>query len=165
MHNGTGPPPRSARFVAPQLDTLVAVAGTQLAPVKALTLRDLTFTATREGMLDGRWATPSGGDWALNRNGAVFVEGSEGLVVERCTFTRLDNTALFLSRYNRGANITANEFVWLGQNAMAAWGETDGVDGTGGRQPRGTHVVGNVCHELGHYQKQSSCWFQASREP
>ena len=137
------------------------MAGTQLDPVKRLTLRNLTFTATRETMLDGRWTTPSGGDWALNRNGAVFVEGSQGLVIEHCTFTRLDSTALFLSRYNRGANITENEFVWLGQNAMAAWGETDGVDGTGGEQPRGTRVVGNVCHEIGHYQKQSSCWFQA----
>jgi len=91
----------------------------------------------------------------------VHVQGSEGLLVERCTFTRLDNTALLLSRHNRRASLIQNEFVWLGQSAMAAWGETDGVDGTGGDQPRGTQVVGNLCHEIGHYQKQSSCWFQA----
>ena len=44
---------------------------------------------------------------------------------------------------------------------MVAWGETDGIDGTKGNQPRGTLVKSNLCHEIGLYEKQSSCWFQA----
>jgi hypothetical protein len=44
---------------------------------------------------------------------------------------------------------------------MASWGYTDEHDGTSGEQPRGTVVSNNVCHELGVYQLQSSCWFQA----
>ena len=44
---------------------------------------------------------------------------------------------------------------------MAAWGYTDEHDGTGGEQPRGTVVSNNVCHELGVFQLQSSCWFEA----
>ena len=46
-------------------------------------------------------------------------------------------------------------------NVLAAWGVTDGIDGTSGEQPRGTVVDGLFCHELGQYEKQSSCWFQA----
>jgi hypothetical protein len=29
-----------------------------------------------------------------------------------------------------------------------------------GTQPRDTLVESNLCHEIGHYQKQSSCFFQ-----
>lgn len=36
-----------------------------------------------------------------------------------------------------------------------------GIDGTGGEQPRFTTIAGNIIHELGHYQKQSSMVFQA----
>jgi hypothetical protein len=31
----------------------------------------------------------------------------------------------------------------------------------GAAQPRGTVVEGNICHEIGLWQKQSSLWFQA----
>jgi hypothetical protein len=89
------------------------------------------LTASTAGLLDDLWTTPSGGDWALNRNGAVFVEGSERMVVQGCTFRRLDGTALMLSGYNRNATVKGSEFVWLGQNAIASWGDTEGVDATG----------------------------------
>ena len=36
-----------------------------------------------------------------------------------------------------------------------------GVDGSAGNQPRGTTVRGNLCHEYGLHQKQSSCVFMA----
>ena len=43
-------------------------------------------------------------------------------------------------------------------------GFTNGNDGTGGEQPRFTQVTENLCHEIGHIQKQSSFYFQAPRE-
>lgn len=36
-----------------------------------------------------------------------------------------------------------------------------GIDGSDGNQPRGTQVIGNLCHEYGYNQKQSSCVFMA----
>ena len=36
-----------------------------------------------------------------------------------------------------------------------------GFDARGGNQPRGTHVVMNLAHELGIYTKQNSFFFQA----
>lgn len=88
------PPPPTTEFVAHQLDMLVNVSGSRGKPVVGFEIRNITFTGTVQTLLDGRWTTPSGGDWALNKNGAVFVEGSEGFVIDGCTFTRLDNTAV-----------------------------------------------------------------------
>ena len=44
----------------------------------------------------------------------------------------------------------------------AAWGDTDGHDGTKGNQPRFTTLARNFVHEIGIYEKQSSMWFQVS---
>ena len=73
----------------------------------------------------------------------------------------------------RGALVQNNEFVWIGDSVMASWGYTaplgteaagdailkqykSGIDGTGGEQPRGTKVLSNFIHKLGHFEKQSS---------
>ena len=93
-------------------------------------------------------------------------------------FTRLDGNAVFIGGYNRGAVVTTNEFVFIGDNVIAQWGDTSAVlnenkslsvpggwkigpDGRGGDQPRGTKIIGNVAHEIGLWQKQSSLYFQA----
>jgi hypothetical protein len=89
------------------------------------------------------WGVPSGGDWGLYRGGALFFEGTEDCVVKHCTFTRLDNNAIFLSGYNRRTTLADNDFAWLGLSAMAGWGYTDEHDGTGGQQPRDTSVLRN----------------------
>ena len=50
---------------------------------------------------------------------------------------------------------------WLGQSAIAAWGKSDGPDGTSGEQPRGLLVEANVARELGVLQKQSAFFVSA----
>lgn len=97
------------------------------------------------------------------------VQGTVGLLIEDCVFSRLDGNAVMLSGYHRNATIQRNEFVWLGSTAIAQWGNTEGVpevpgegwDGTGGDQPRGTNILFNFAHELGIWEKQSSFYFQA----
>jgi len=44
---------------------------------------------------------------------------------------------------------------------MVSWGFIQGMDGTDGNHPRFTKVLGNLVHELGQFEKQSSPWFQA----
>ena len=125
-------------------------------------------------------------DSFVQRRGAVYLEGTENVTIEACLFTRNDGNAVMLSGYNRNTLLKDIEAVWNGDSVFAAWGLTDGIDGTSGEQPRGTVVDGMFCHELGQcvspvivprqiivmyallltgrvgsYEKQSSCWFQA----
>jgi len=119
---------------------------------------------------------PSGGDWALQRSGAILLTGTEGTVVDGSLFLRVDGNGVFLSDYNRDATISNSEFAYIGDNAMAGWGSTGncldanctrklawevGPDGRQGNQPRRTHIIGNLVREIGLWQKQSSMWFQA----
>eukprot|EP00537_Pseudo-nitzschia_pungens_P000096 CAMPEP_0172370382 /NCGR_PEP_ID=MMETSP1060-20121228/37386_1 /TAXON_ID=37318 /ORGANISM="Pseudo-nitzschia pungens, Strain cf. cingulata" /LENGTH=1053 /DNA_ID=CAMNT_0013095627 /DNA_START=190 /DNA_END=3351 /DNA_ORIENTATION=+ len=123
---------------------------------KNIRLEGLSFRDQAATYLDGDWSAPSGGDWALRRGGAVFVENSSNVTIRGCRFFRLDGTAVFLSRRTRHVSILNNRFEWLGENAVATWGDTDGYDGTSENFPLHTLVEGNVMRELGIYQKQSS---------
>lgn len=157
-YNGTGVPP--SVVAVPTLAVLFHFDGSQEAPLQNVTLANLTLIDTRPTFMDPR-SNPSGGDWSLERIAAVLMEGTEDCVVYGCEFVRLDGNALLLSAYNRRAQVVQNRFSWLGQNAMASWGRTLYNDGTDGNQPRFTLIEGNFIHEIGHYQKQSSCFFQA----
>ena len=144
------------------------VAANQSHPVRSLQLVGLGFRDTAPTYLEPH-GVPSGGDWALERLAAVFLEGTENLNISSCTFSRIDGNALMLSKYHRNALIADNVFEWTGGSAMAAWGYTDelsqngqlGWDGTGGDFPQFTKVVNNLIRETGVWEKQSSCWFQA----
>merc|ERR1711988_1532419 len=117
---------------------------------------------------------------ALDRMAAVFLQGTEGAVIDSCTFERLDGNAVMISGYNRNATVQNSDFAFVGGNAIAAWGYTNetssdpgrpgvflenapdaGVDGTDGEHPRYTTVIGNLAREVGLYEKQSSFYVQA----
>ena len=83
--------------------------------------------------------------------GAVMLEGVEDTLIARCSFTKLDSNAVFLSGYSRRAVIANNSFTWLGQNGIASWGKPLYNDGTNGDQPRGTVVRSdNETHTTSH---------------
>jgi len=156
---GDGSPPSS--LTIPFLHTFFSLYGSQEYPVRNVSFQGITFTGGRPTFMEPR-GQPSGGDWALERLGALLLEGTEDVDISLCLFTRIDGNAIFLSGYNRGTVIQRNEFVWLGQTAIASWGRTDEYDGTGGQQPRHISLLGNFAHEIGIYQKQSSFYFQAA---
>ena len=150
-----------ATVVVPTLATLFSLSGTQAQPVVGVTFEGLTFTASRPTFMEPR-TNPSGGDWSLEREGAIKLEGTERCVMRRNYFTRLDTNAISINGYNRHTTVDVNEFVWLGQSAVTSWGRTEGNDGTSGNQPRYSVITNNFCHEIGHHQKQSSFYFQAT---
>ena len=159
-YNGTGSPPSSDAVVVPQLANFVELRGSQERPIRNVTIRGITVRASRPTFMDPR-GNPSGGDWSLERLGAILLEGTEGVTVENCFFTHLDGNAVSINGYNRGLRIASNEFVNLGQNCIAAWGRADSNSGLAGNYPSGTVVEDNFAHEIGHIQKQSSFYFQA----
>ena len=163
------PPPGDEWVAIPAANhTLIDTRGTQANPVVNLTLRGLGLRDTAWTMLQPH-GVPSGGDWALERMAALFLEGTESLVAEGLRFERVDGNAMMLSKYHRNATVRDSEFAWLGGSAIALWGYTDelsdggahGYDGTGGDFPLRTTIEGNLFREIGIWEKQSSAVFQA----
>ncbi|GBG29319.1 Hypothetical Protein FCC1311_055412 [Hondaea fermentalgiana] len=142
-------------LVVPVLQTLVSIHNVSNVTLEGIGLRDARATYLE------RYGVPSGGDWALYKGAAVMVEDAESVRISRCNFVRLDGNGVLLYGRVRKAILEENEFAWLGESAMAAWGRTREWDGRDGRQPRGTVVRRNVVREIGIYEKQASAWFQA----
>lgn len=157
FHNDTPgtPPPSTWEWEVPVLSTLVNITGAD-----DVTLDGITFTAAAATYLAPH-GLPSGGDWGLARQGAVFISNANRVTLSSNTFTRLDGNAVFLSGFTRNVTISKNEFSWLGESGVASWGYSDGVDATAGMQPWGTVMSDNLCREIGQYEKQVSCYFAA----
>jgi hypothetical protein len=170
FHNGTGSPPRGSEggtfLVATQIRELVTIVGTPAKPIRGVAVANVGLRdAAASFFPPAVWGVPSGGDWALYRGAALLIEGAEGVLVQNSTFRRVDGNGVLLSGYTRNVTLDQNEFSWIGDTAMAAWGRTpfgeQSYDATGGEQPRGTRVTRNWAHEVGIQQLQSSMWFQA----
>jgi hypothetical protein len=150
----------TTQLVASTLITLISLRGDRGAPIADVTISGLTFSSTRPTFMQ-KYRVVSGGDWAIYRGGAVQASHSEGFVVELCTFRSLGGNGLILDGANMRATFRYNEFVDIGDSAMAAIGETAGIDGYS--EPRSanfTSVVGNFVHEIGLIGKQVSGWCQ-----
>ena len=170
-YNGTGVPPASTTVVAPQQQVLVNMTGTQWDPVKDVRLSGVTYTAASYTYMNPH-GVPSAGDWALERYSAVFLQGTEGALIDGCTFDRLDGNGVMISGYNRYATVQHSDFSYMGGNAIASWGftnETDtdpgrpgvailnapqaGVDGTDGEHPRYNQVRYNYASICGSWDR------------
>ena len=169
-------PTGDERWVATQQRVLININGSMQRPVVNVTIAGLSFADTRYTYLDPH-GMPSGGDWALQRSGAITAEGTERLNITHNEFVNIDGVGISLNGYHRNATITRNDFSLVGDSAMAAWGHTGsclnenctqklpykvGPDARGGEQPHGTLVARNLVREIGLWQKQSSFWFQAT---
>ena len=143
-----------------ELQTLFNIKGTMDRPVYNISLINITFTQTEPTYFE-KYEVPSGGDWAIYRGGAVFVEGVDGFTIQQCLFDSPGGNGLFLSNYVRNAIVEANEFRYAGDSSIAAVGSTELIDGTSGNQPRGTKLTNNLIHESGVFGKQTSPYMQS----
>jgi hypothetical protein len=135
--------------------------------VSNVTFAGLGFTAGAPTFMAAR-GVPSGGDWALERDGVLLLEGTEDVTVTGCAFESIDGNAVFLSGWNRRATVANSSFANLGQSAVASWGRTSGPEdaaqgfnATALDLPLFSLVTGNIAHDIGQIQKQSSFYFQA----
>jgi hypothetical protein len=141
---------------------LLNVSGAANVSLVGLGFRDSAITYLEPHSL------PSSGDWAIARQAAVFLEGTDDALISNCSFLRLDGVALMLSGRNRGAEVSDSHFAFLGESAIALWGHTSGgplplvgPDTRDGNQPRGTRILRNIFREFGIFEKQSSAYFRA----
>ena len=89
------------------------------------------------------------------------VENASGVAITGCAFPAAGGNAVLLNGHVRATSILDSEFTKSGDSAIVALGYADGIDGTGGRQPRGTLVKGCVMSDVGVFGKQSACFSQA----
>jgi len=174
--NATSSPSPTDLFEVVTTKVLINCSGTQAEPVVNFTMKGIAIKDTAYTFLDPH-GSPSGGDWSLQRTAAVMVAGTEGGVIDSSLFSRLDGIGVFITGYNRNLTISNNTFEWLGSSSIAAWGDTSyslnanqsrsiqwprGPDARDGNQPRGTRIIGNIVHDIGIFEKQSSFYFQAA---
>ena len=141
------------------IDQIFTIEGTMDVPVKNISLVNVTFAHTASTFLE-KYEVPSGGDWAIHRGGTVFIEGVDGFLLQNCLFFSPGGNGVFLSNYVRNAVIEGNEFVYVGDTAIAVLGTAELIDGTLGNQPRGTQILSNLAHEVGIWGKVAAAYFQ-----
>lgn len=108
------------------LTELVALKGSEAAPVKDITLRNLqltgtarTFMRTKEPLLRS--------DWTIYRGGAVLIEGAEDCRISNCFFNETGGNAVFVNNYNRRVHIDSNHIYKAGASGVAFVGNPDAV--------------------------------------
>ena len=156
MPNGSVPESGIGTF----LTRLFSIEGNMDDPARNITLSGMTVAYTQPTYLRD-YEVPSGGDWTVHRDAAVFVEGAEGTVVENILFDSPGGNGLMISGYVRDTVIRNNEFKFVGDNAIVVLGRVDLIDGTGGTQPRRTLIEGNIMREFGIWGKQTAALAQA----
>ena len=82
-------------LIVPVLQQLIATTGTQSSPVEGLSITNVNFRDA-SAVYEEQWEVPSGGDWALHRSGAVFLQGTKDARISGGVFKRLDGNAIML---------------------------------------------------------------------
>ena len=143
------------------LQRLVQVLGESATkPARNIAFRGVRFTHTATTQLE-RYEVPSGGDWAIARTGAVFIENAESVEVADSFFDSVGGNGVFLSKYARNCTIIGNRFAFPGDSAVASVGVSNLADGTAQTYPAFNTISHNWMHDIGTYGKQTSCYFQA----
>ena len=96
----------------------------QFKPVTDVSLVGITYSGAAYTYMEPH-GVPSAGDWALDRYGAIFLQGTEGAMISGCSIERVDGNGVMVSGYNRNATMKHNEISYVGGNAFAAWGYTN----------------------------------------
>ena len=121
----------------------------------------LSYTATSY-LLPKSYSVPSGGDWSIQRIGAVVLRNTDGTIMYNCLFKNLGSNAVLVNGYNMYTRIEHNEFTLLGDSAIVLLGETSGIDAyTNRNQPIETIINYNHIHEIGIYVKQCAGIFSS----
>lgn len=153
MDDATRSPP--SVVVAPKLETIIAIeGGSHTKPVANVSLIGLTIAHSRPTYLDSYEAV-SGGDWSFHRGGAVQIENATTTSIESCSFPAAGGNAVLLNGFVRGSTIVDSDFSNSGDSAIVALGYATGIDGTAGRQPRGTKISRCTISNVGIFGKQS----------
>ena len=166
---GTGPGaahvhPGSFELVPVHSPRVVSLLGNGSdAPLRHITLANLTIAHAAITFLEP-YEVPSGGDWAVHRGAAVFVDGATEVDIVGNHFNQVDGNGVFLSRFVRNASVLRNAFTDVGDTAILVVGasgrhRTNQVDNTD--YPAFNLVAENYVGIVGIWAKQSAAYFKS----
>ena len=148
VHSGQAAVPAPTLVEAAVLQRLVQVLGESAAnPVRHIAFRGVRFAHAATTQLE-RYEVPSGGDWAIARTGAVFIENAEHIEISDSFFDSVGGNGVFLSKYARNCTVTGNRFAFPGDSAVASVGVSDLADGTAQTYPAFNTIANNWMHDI-----------------
>ena len=165
----------TAQFESPQIKHLIEFRGSELNPVKNITIEGIELTQTVRTFME-QYEPLLRSDWMVYRGGAILLEGTENCVIHHCTIHNLGGNAIFFSQYNRGSKVSGSHIAHIGASAVCFVGDADAVrspsfeygefvslekiDRTKGPKsnnyPAYCQVYDNLIHNIGLYEKQTT---------
>ena len=165
---GVTNPEQLGMLVVPQLEAAFNIMGESPDnAAESITLEHFKISNTKPTYLTAEHTVPSGGDWSLERRGAVFVENTRNTVLSDVVIDKVDGHGVMISGMNRNTTVKDCSISFTGGSGIASWGRTDGelgLDGftaLKGWYPDGNNILRNVIREVGHFEKQNSFYVQA----
>jgi hypothetical protein len=155
------------------LTDLIHIKGSATHPVRNILIENISFTQTARSFMYVKEPLLRS-DWTIYRGGAILLDGTENITINRCVFHELGGNAVFVSNYNKNAIIRDNHFYDIGANGIAFVGNADAVrspsfryelfvpwsemDFTPGPKnnnyPQYCSASGNLIHHIGTVEKQ-----------
>ncbi len=154
---------KSATFVAANRNSAIEVRGEPGKPVSNIVFSGITITQTATTFME-TYEVPSGGDWALYRGSALFVDGpADQIEVSNCMFDQVGGNALMFSNDVSNSRIVNNSFVNIGESAVLMVGSSKLVNATrgAGRIPSRNTIANNLVDTVGVFGKQTSAYFKS----
>ncbi|MGH7868823.1 MAG: right-handed parallel beta-helix repeat-containing protein, partial [Candidatus Dormibacteraceae bacterium] len=130
-----------ATVEVPVLDRVIEFRGTQLDPVKYITLSGFRIAQTASTFLE-EYDAPSLGDWTIHRGGAIFLDGAEDCGIENCFLDAVGGNAVFVNNYNRRIRVSGNKITAAGDSAICLVGARQKIQGTNRALPA-ENIVSN----------------------
>jgi hypothetical protein len=143
----------SAEVVAPRLEQLVELRGSQEAPIRHVTLAGFRLMHTTSIFLEPYEVLPSG-DWCIHRSGAIFSTGAEDCAINNCFFDAVGGNGVFIHDYNRRIRVTGSKFTEAGESAICLVGSAERTIGTVEAFASDNTLSNNLIHDCGIFGKQ-----------
>jgi hypothetical protein len=109
-----------------RLKHLLELRGTESAPLRGLRLANLTFCCTLRTFMETRESLLRS-DWRIYRGGALLLENTEEVTVDRCFFDQLGGNAAFVSGANRHVQFTECRIDRAGASGICFVGRPEAV--------------------------------------
>jgi hypothetical protein len=172
----SGTDPNTAGIELASMDGLIRFVGsgpTSAGSVKYVQFDGITFTHTYRTLFSGTYETVLKSDWAIVRNGAIFMQNTENITIKNCLFDQIGGNGVFMSGYNRDNVVCSNDFEDAGASCVCLFGLKSSVrcpnswNGTvscgdrvpgplANEYPGNCIIENNLMNHSGRFEKQSA---------